>query len=1048
MMYYTNNMKKLLFILVAIISTLPGQLLRAQYMNNNFHTPIIPPSPNAAGLGQYGDIPVSLYSGIAQIGVPLFEAQERSLSLPLSISYHASGIRVDQVPTWIGLGWVFNGGGVVTRNIIGGPDELIVNESYINAGLNPLNENAWDGVGTTMAGNSQAYNYFNQAKNFKDPSPDDFTFNIGGVEVGKFIFGRDGKAITTRKIRIEYELEQPNTSTKNFKNFTITLENGVKYFFTYREKSYTSSSFRPLPMPPGELVIDSSWYLTKISSPDGLSEINIEYVTTNLATSYANAFYTKNEKYYRAFPDQQSSCSGTFQRTEWLTRHSSDMVCISKISTSNYEIRFETSPNTANLYINRKLDRIIIFDKQQQKETKRFEFNYEPYGKKFLLSSLLEKADKEKVYRFEYNPTTMDFADNLLDNPDSYGTCRTADQGNTGGIDYFGYYNGPKPRYCTRLPRGQVGTQYLDGLDRTPNPYYVTAGILTKIIYPTKGYSEFDYEPNDYSYVNNTLTRTEKYNGGGVRIKTITNHDGISHANDVVKSYSYLSAANSSLSSGVITYEPHTAYFYEYYSPANSYNPGYRVFLQFSQPFRPMDIGYAQVTETTNNNGSTVYQFTTAKDYPDVPHVDDGTFAGHNTDMGGMIFSRLNHPFKRYPRMYGYMRGLMVSKKVLDAAGQTLEHLIKRYSPRPLGEVFASYITGVDFHSCIAELTTSNFFIHHFKVMVGRPDLIEEEVRIADHTNTSRVMVNVSTYEYSFKHLQLVHSNTTDSKGNTLITTYKYPLDYESQIVTTQPGETLPVLNLIKNNVVNAVVEKYVTRADELQQKVIAGEYTVYHPTLLRPTQTYSLSSMPSTAFTPAYIATGNVWVKDSRYLLQGNYTYDASGNISSIAKADGNPTSYLWGYNRTYPIAEVQNAAYNQIFYTSFETSGLEDATGAVTGRKYLNSGSYTIPFTPPADGRTYMLSYWYYQTDKWLYRERAFTGTITEGTRLDEIRVYPAGSLMNTYTYNALAQMTSQTDANGLCTYYVYDGLGRPQYIMDHQKNIIKSYVYQYKQ
>lgn len=66
---------------------------------------LIPPSPNASSLGKYGDIPVGNYTGTPQIGMPIGEAKGKSLSVPISLSYHASGIKVDEVASQVGLGW-------------------------------------------------------------------------------------------------------------------------------------------------------------------------------------------------------------------------------------------------------------------------------------------------------------------------------------------------------------------------------------------------------------------------------------------------------------------------------------------------------------------------------------------------------------------------------------------------------------------------------------------------------------------------------------------------------------------------------------------------------------------------------------------------------------------------------------------------------------------------------------------------------------------------------------------------------------------------------
>lgn len=96
--------------------------LNAQEGLIQFEEPQIP-SPNAAALGEYGDFPVSYHTGVPNISIPIYTLTEGSLQFLISLSYHSSGIQVDEVASWVGLGWSLNAGGVITRMINGTPDE-------------------------------------------------------------------------------------------------------------------------------------------------------------------------------------------------------------------------------------------------------------------------------------------------------------------------------------------------------------------------------------------------------------------------------------------------------------------------------------------------------------------------------------------------------------------------------------------------------------------------------------------------------------------------------------------------------------------------------------------------------------------------------------------------------------------------------------------------------------------------------------------------------------------------------------------------------------
>src|ERR1700748_2618084 len=77
--------------------------------------PISVQSPNTTAFALYGEVPVSYFTGVADISVPLYTLKEKEISLPFSLNYHASGIRPDVHPGWVGNGWSFSNPGVITR---------------------------------------------------------------------------------------------------------------------------------------------------------------------------------------------------------------------------------------------------------------------------------------------------------------------------------------------------------------------------------------------------------------------------------------------------------------------------------------------------------------------------------------------------------------------------------------------------------------------------------------------------------------------------------------------------------------------------------------------------------------------------------------------------------------------------------------------------------------------------------------------------------------------------------------------------------------------
>src|ERR1044072_7314014 len=80
---------KLCLMLLIILSSV--QTIAQSYSDQLLK--VVPPSPNVASLGKYGEIPVSLYTGIPNISIPLFEIKDGSLDVPITLSYHAGGVK-------------------------------------------------------------------------------------------------------------------------------------------------------------------------------------------------------------------------------------------------------------------------------------------------------------------------------------------------------------------------------------------------------------------------------------------------------------------------------------------------------------------------------------------------------------------------------------------------------------------------------------------------------------------------------------------------------------------------------------------------------------------------------------------------------------------------------------------------------------------------------------------------------------------------------------------------------------------------------------------
>ena len=97
-------------------------------------TEIIPPSPAAMEIAKGIAYPVDLSSGLLDIEIPLYEIVSGDIRIPITLSYHASGLKPGiHSRAWLPQGWSLSVGPTLTRVIHGGPDEFSYDATIANA---------------------------------------------------------------------------------------------------------------------------------------------------------------------------------------------------------------------------------------------------------------------------------------------------------------------------------------------------------------------------------------------------------------------------------------------------------------------------------------------------------------------------------------------------------------------------------------------------------------------------------------------------------------------------------------------------------------------------------------------------------------------------------------------------------------------------------------------------------------------------------------------------------------------------------------------------
>ena len=303
--------------------------------------------------------------------------------------------------------------------------------------------------------------------------------------------------------------------------------------------------------------------------------------------------------------------------------------------------------------------------------------------------------------------------------------------------------------------------------------------------------------------------------------------------------------------------------------------------------------------------------------------------------------------------------------------------------------------------------------------------LEKTEVKEYSQTGTDSLVKVINHYFDNPAHALQTRTVTIDSRGDSLIAEKKYPQD-----LSFSGTEETARLGLISSYQIATLLEEVVSRGTA---------QTKTH---------YKFKQWPNGQFLPEAVLsnTGTNRAMESRLLYNA---YDSVSNLLELSKAANILTAYIWGHNKSLPVAQAVNAKHDEIYYNGFEegAEGSADA-GAKTGRRSF-SGNYTVSFSLPSNTtRSFILTYWSHDGSKWNLVKVPYTGPtyMLTGNKIDEVRIYPVGASMSSCTYDPLIGITSQTGVDDKVVYYQYDSNGRLMLVRDENRNILKRFCYNY--
>lgn len=1022
---------------------------------------VIAPNLDANALGVFDKQSVNLSTGTPSISVLLHAIRVGNMELPIQLQYDASGIKVGQMATSVGLGWSINNSGILTQEVrdkIDGQSNNVI-QQYINT-------NTIDGRNTILYN----HQYITQSYTGDDLETDSYNINYFGNTIPFFYNYNDNTYIPQKK--------DDTRIIKEANKWTVTLNDGTEFNFDqqYSRKSVSSTKITKLPQSAqgsnSSPNFNDSWYLTKVASKGQSATLG----------------YLNSSCIYVSRGDETNDALSLIRSTE-------SFKVISEIITPFERVAFEYSAEREDLVSKTGKADLLKFIKiydSYGKLVKQFHLLYDYYNETQSLpdyASIVANVSNiyknkrlrlravkrlniqtdiyENYYSFDYNSDTL---------PNRFSASQ----------DIWGYYNGEN--------NGDFMFSNTEQKKLAVNPKHALTGLLTKVIYPTGGYSEYTYESNmagrpvNYNLmVPSAIDGIQKtirlnrmpmhYKGNGkyeipftVDGPIVGNHfkSQVKISNCPTGPYSttcnykvmidgswlnpgILDNNASSLTVGnhVLTAQAngHTE------DPDNLEVPYFfSVGMQWQEiqsDTAPILVGGQRVKKITSKDNASIY-------------TQEFAYVNEDETTSGTI---LTFPFVASTNSYGviYSQG---SNPLSKLSGKNLvyrrvERMEKNYSGVPNGKTvqyFKKPITNTNFNKIpfpppdnkshtYGELTKEEYFkyddisnkfnkIEESNYFYTYPEKCMNEIPTNDCittlkglsysdiiglTNTgSTIYTNFDWGLYSleaspYKLLSKTSTKYLDNGGLMI----KEEMDYTSpshnnltNSVTTFPDNTIQKIGyqyahekgnqlMVDKNMIGIPLETITKKTMGSNTKILSREETIYPTTMGTPQAGNLVLPLSKKSYD---VLNTNTSYTDVTY-----DKYDDKGNILQYTMKDGTPITILWGYNQTLPIAKIEGMTYGQV-----------SASGAVTAIVAASNYDGADP------------------------SKENILLTALNNFRKHQIMV---GKKVTTYTYRPLIGVSSITPPSGIREHYIYDTANRLEKVVDATGNILKEYRYNYK-
>lgn len=894
-------------------------------------------SPEVANLGTYGQIPVSQFTGVPNISIPVYNIKVGQYSFPLSISYHLASVKPQNQGGCLGLGWNLMAGGYIARTVRGGiyDEQCDANgkahgyyafakrlKNMDEKNLNKENDSLF--LGDDIK------------RNFHEISADEFSFSFFGYS-GNFYYNPDGgwTVVSDQDIKVEFDendgfiyLDQigrrinckgwgcADWNNRFFCKFTLITPDGCRYEFGGLDAMEFSVPYY------GRYSADltaTTWKLSKITTPDNRA---IEFAYNDSAL-LCNINYDPQVK--RLDNTNCGNVTSINNGRAGFTGFLQFPATLKSIKTPNENISFVYNNDYGYAYRFYKdalfwtdasmVERFSIFSTQRTSDSfglflpNQNVQNVDDVRKQlknYLLHCIqIDKGIGSRTFYFDYGLDNRKKL-SLFTVREGIPELKTVYKKNVDTQELFPYYEIPTyekgndmPEYKfhyntgTKLPMvydlGDTDSWgYYNGKNVSisdapqekvilPNYSATMAEVLTELVYPTGGKTCLEYEQNSYSKKpSQNLSKLENQpgNAGGLRISKITNKHADNSIESVKRYYYSEDKKHPENSSGIVTREIKVSELYKLTEGTLGLYSKSGISAPTTLQNSPY-VGYSTVIEETLDGNENSLGYTKYR-FSNYEQNKQGYL--HFDEKPDMFFNTENIGVATPLTSNSEERGKLLSKEVYDNSGKLVsktEYKYQRVKEQSIPTVSQRCIP-----ICSNQQLNPYIYILGWKTNTYLYSYLPTEERQTDYLHADSIVTTKTLSYDDYKQLTCTTQQTGSMPVRTTMLTYPY--NYYNYAWMKELHVLSPVIE-------NTVSENNYSKTDK-----------------------YKYSQIGNIPYISQYTTVYNGNKEKENYTVN---KVDSYGNPIEI-ESNGMKTCFVWGNMGQTLMAKIENTSYENAKY------------------------------------------------------------------------------------------------------------------------------------